>query len=99
MFSITYLLLHNPSFIFIRALLLLLLSLLLLLLLLLSLFILFFFFLLLLLLLLLPILFIIPLISLKSSCKIRYNHMYADTMYFLQETKSYQRLNLIKELM
>ena len=92
MFSITYLLLHNPSFIFIRALLLLLLSLLLLL------FILFFFFLLLLLL-LLPILFIIPLISLKSSCKIRYNHMYADTMYFLQETKSYQRLNLIKELM
>ena len=94
MFSITYLLLHNPSFIFIRALLLLLLSLLLLLLLL---FILFFFFLLLLL--LLPILFIIPLISLKSSCKIRYNHMYADTMYFLQETKSYQRLNLIKELM
>ena len=98
MFSITYLLLHNPSFIFIRALLLLLLSLLLLLLLLLLLFILFFF-LLLLLLLLLPILFIIPLISLKSSCKIRYNHMYADTMYFLQETKSYQRLNLIKELM
>ena len=97
MFSITYLLLHNPSFIFIRALLLLLLSLLLLLLLLLLLFILFFFFLLLLL--LLPILFIIPLISLKSSCKIRYNHMYADTMYFLQETKSYQRLNLIKELM
>ena len=97
MFSITYLLLHNPSFIFIRALLLLLLSLLLLLLLLL-LFILFFFFFLLLLL-LLPILFIIPLISLKSSCKIRYNHMYADTMYFLQETKSYQRLNLIKELM
>ena len=96
MFSITYLLLHNPSFIFIRALLLLLLSLLLLLLLLL--FILFFFFFLLLLL-LLPILFIIPLISLKSSCKIRYNHMYADTMYFLQETKSYQRLNLIKELM
>ena len=98
MFSITYLLLHNPSFIFIRALLLLLLSLLLLLLLLLLLFILFFFFFFLLLL-LLPILFIIPLISLKSSCKIRYNHMYADTMYFLQETKSYQRLNLIKELM